>query len=55
MKDLLYAIIATAGQLDAAGARVLRPLGLTPMSFNILNVLDDGPLSQRELGGGEAT
>jgi DNA-binding MarR family transcriptional regulator len=50
MKDLIYDIIATAGLIDSSGAKVLRPLGLTPMTFNILSVLTDGPLSQREIG-----
>jgi len=50
MKALIYDIIATAGLIDTSGVRVLRPLGLTPMTFNILNVLTDGPLSQREIG-----
>ncbi|HTB80660.1 MAG TPA: MarR family transcriptional regulator [Opitutaceae bacterium] len=49
MKALIYEIIAVAGTIDAAGVRILRPLGLTPMTFNILNVLSDGPLSQREI------
>lgn len=50
MKTLIYDIIATAGLIDSAGTKVLRPLGLTPMTFNILNVLAEGPLSQREIG-----
>jgi len=50
MKALIYDIIATAGLIDSSGAKVLRPLGLTPMTFNILSVLTDGPLSQREIG-----
>lgn len=50
MKTLIYDIIATAGMVDFAGSKVLKPLGLTPMTFNILNVLEDGPLSQREIG-----
>ena len=50
MKTLIYEIIAAAGTLEAAGNRILKPLGLTPMTFNILNVLSDGPLSQREIG-----
>lgn len=50
MKGLLYQVISTAATLEQAGFRVLRPMGLTPMSFNILNVLKDGPLSQREIG-----
>jgi DNA-binding MarR family transcriptional regulator len=50
MKSLVYEIIAAAGKIDAAGIRVLKPFGLTPMTFNILNVLSDGPLSQREIG-----
>jgi DNA-binding MarR family transcriptional regulator len=49
MKTLIYEIIAAAGTIDAAGIRVLRPFGLTPMTFNILNVLKDGALSQREI------
>jgi DNA-binding MarR family transcriptional regulator len=49
MKPLIYEIIAAAGTIDAAGIRVFKPLGLTPMTFNILTVLTDGPLSQREI------
>ena len=49
MKTLIYEIIAAAGTIDAAGSRILKPFGLTPMTFNILNVLQDGPLSQREI------
>ena len=49
MKNLIYEIIATAGVIDAAGSRILKPFGLTPMTFNILNLLSDGPLSQREI------
>jgi DNA-binding MarR family transcriptional regulator len=49
MKSLVYEIIATAGMIDAAGTRIFKPFGLTPMTFNILNVLTDGPLSQREI------
>jgi DNA-binding MarR family transcriptional regulator len=49
MKTLIYEIIATAGTIEAAGNRILKPFGLTPMTFNILNVLTDGPLSQREI------
>jgi DNA-binding MarR family transcriptional regulator len=49
MKNLIYEIIAAAGTIDAAGIRVFKPLGLTPMTFNILTVLTDGPLSQREI------
>jgi DNA-binding MarR family transcriptional regulator len=49
MKTLIYEIIAAAGTIEAAGNRILRPFGLTPMTFNILNVLTDGPLSQREI------
>lgn len=49
MKTLIYEIIAAAGTIDAAGTRILKPYGLTPMTFNILNVLSDGPLSQREI------
>jgi len=50
MKTLIYEIIAAAATIEAAGNRILRPFGLTPMTFNILNVLSDGPLSQREIG-----
>lgn len=49
MKALVYDIIAAAANIDAAGNRILKPFGLTPMTFNILNVLRDGPLSQREI------
>jgi DNA-binding MarR family transcriptional regulator len=49
MKTLIYEIIAAAGAIDAAGNRILKPFGLTPMTFNILNVLTDGALSQREI------
>jgi len=49
MKTLIYEIVAVAGMIGAAGNRILKPLGLTPMTFNILNVLTDGPLSQREI------
>jgi DNA-binding MarR family transcriptional regulator len=49
MKALIYEIIAAAGTIEAAGNRILKPIGLTPMTFNILNVLKDGPLSQREI------
>src|SRR5271165_1034824 len=49
MKTLIYEIIAAAGTIEAAGNRILKPFGLTPMTFNILNVLKDGPLSQREI------
>jgi DNA-binding MarR family transcriptional regulator len=49
MKTLIYEIIAAAATIDAAGNRILRPFGLTPMTFNILNVLSDGPLSQRQI------
>jgi len=49
MKTLIYEIIAAAGTIDSAGNRILKPFGLTPMTFNILNVLSDGPLSQREI------
>jgi DNA-binding MarR family transcriptional regulator len=49
MKTLIYEIIAAAGTIEAAGTRLLKPFGLTPMTFNILNVLKDGPLSQREI------
>ena len=47
MKTLIYEIIAAAGTIEAAGTRILKPFGLTPMTFNILNVLKDAPLSQR--------
>jgi DNA-binding MarR family transcriptional regulator len=50
MKALIYEIISAAATIDAAGNRILKPFGLTPMTFNILNVLSDGPLSQREIG-----
>ena len=46
MKTLIYEIIAAAGTIESAGNRILRPFGLTPMTFNILNVLTDGPLSR---------
>jgi len=49
MKTLIYEIIAAAATIEAAGTRILKPFGLTPMTFNILNVLNDGPLSQREI------
>jgi DNA-binding MarR family transcriptional regulator len=49
MKTLIYEIIAAAATIEAAGTRLLKPFGLTPMTFNILNVLNDGPLSQREI------
>jgi DNA-binding MarR family transcriptional regulator len=49
VKKLIYQIIDAAGTIEAAGSRILRPFGLTPMTFNILNVLNDGPLSQREI------
>jgi DNA-binding MarR family transcriptional regulator len=49
MKSLIYEIIAAAGTIEAAGTVILKPFGLTPMTFNILNVLKDGPLSQREI------
>jgi DNA-binding MarR family transcriptional regulator len=49
MKTLIYEIIAAAGTIESAGNRILRPFGLTPMTFNILNVLTDGQLSQREI------
>jgi DNA-binding MarR family transcriptional regulator len=49
MKTLIYEIIAAAGTIESAGTRILKPFGLTPMTFNILNVLKDGPLSQREI------
>ena len=49
MKTLIYEIIAAAGTIETAGNRILKPFGLTVMTFNILNVLHDGPLSQREI------
>jgi DNA-binding MarR family transcriptional regulator len=49
MKALIYQIIAVAGTIEAAGTRILKLFGLTPMTFNILNVLKEGPLSQREI------
>jgi DNA-binding MarR family transcriptional regulator len=49
MKALIYEIIATAATIDAVGSRTLKPFDLTPMTFNILNVLKDGPLSQRAI------
>ncbi len=49
MKSLIYEIIAAAGTIESAGNRILKPFGLTPMTFNILNVLKDCPLSQREI------
>jgi DNA-binding MarR family transcriptional regulator len=49
MKSLIYEIIAAAATIDSGGHTILRPFGLTPMTFNILNVLKDGPLSQREI------
>jgi DNA-binding MarR family transcriptional regulator len=49
MKTLIYEIIAAAATIESAGNRILKPFGLTPMTFNILNVLSDGPLSQREI------
>jgi DNA-binding MarR family transcriptional regulator len=49
MKELIYENIATAGTIEEAGSRILKPFGLTPMTFNILNVLKDGPLSQRQI------
>jgi DNA-binding MarR family transcriptional regulator len=49
MKSLIYEIISAAATIDAAGNIILKPFGLTPMTFNILNVLRDGPLSQREI------
>jgi DNA-binding MarR family transcriptional regulator len=49
MKALIYEIISAAATIDAAGNIILKPFGLTPMTFNILNVLRDGPLSQREI------
>jgi DNA-binding MarR family transcriptional regulator len=52
MKTLIYDIIAAAATIEAAGNRLLKPFGLTPMTFNILNLLQDGPLSQREISDG---
>jgi DNA-binding MarR family transcriptional regulator len=49
MKPLIYEIIAVAATIEIAGNRILQPFGLTPMTFNILDVLTDGPLSQREI------
>jgi DNA-binding MarR family transcriptional regulator len=49
VKSLIYEIIAAAGTIDSGGQAILKPFGLTPMTFNILNVLKDGPLSQREI------
>jgi DNA-binding MarR family transcriptional regulator len=49
MKSLIYEIIAAAATIDSGGHTILKPFGLTPMTFNILNVLKDGPLSQREI------
>jgi DNA-binding MarR family transcriptional regulator len=50
MKTLIYEIIAAAGTIETAGNRILKPFGLTPMTYNILSVLNrDGPLSQREI------
>ena len=49
MKSLIYEIIAAAGTIDSGGQVILKPFGLTPMTFNILNVLKEGPLSQREI------
>jgi DNA-binding MarR family transcriptional regulator len=49
MKTLIYEIIAAAGTIESAGNRILKPFGLTPMTYNILNILTDGPLSQREI------
>lgn len=49
MKSLIYEIIAAAGTIDSGGQVILKPFSLTPMTFNILNVLKDGPLSQREI------
>ncbi len=50
MKSLLYEIIATAASIDALATKTLKPYKLTPMTFNILNLLKEGPLSQREIG-----
>jgi DNA-binding MarR family transcriptional regulator len=49
VKTLIYEIIAAAAAIEAAGTTILKPFGLTPMTFNILNVLKDSPLSQREI------
>jgi DNA-binding MarR family transcriptional regulator len=49
MKTLIYEIIAAAATIESAGNKILKPFDLTPMTFNILNVLSDGPLSQREI------
>jgi DNA-binding MarR family transcriptional regulator len=49
MKTLIYEIIAAAGTIESAGTRILKPFGLTPMTFNILNVLKDAPASQRQI------
>jgi DNA-binding MarR family transcriptional regulator len=49
MKALIYEIIAAAATIEIAGGRILKPFGLTPMTFNILNVIKDGSLSQREI------
>ena len=49
MKAFVYEIIATAGAIDVAGTRILKPFGLTPTTYNILNLLEDTALSQREL------
>jgi DNA-binding MarR family transcriptional regulator len=49
VKKLIYQIIATASAIDAAGTIILKPFGLTPMTYNILNVLKEGALSQREI------
>jgi DNA-binding MarR family transcriptional regulator len=49
VKTLVYDIIAAAANIDAAGNKILKPFGMTPMTFNILNVLKESPLSQREI------
>ena len=49
MKTLIFEIIAAAGTIDSTGKRVLKPFGLTPMTFNILTLLHEGPLSQRAI------
>jgi DNA-binding MarR family transcriptional regulator len=50
VKSFLYEIIAAAGTIEAAGSRLLKPFGLTPMTYNILTLLESGPRSQREIG-----
>jgi DNA-binding MarR family transcriptional regulator len=49
MKTLIYDIISASETIDAVGHSLLEPFGLTPMTFNILSLLKDGPLSQREI------